>query len=36
MATDAGLVLDNRFADWDGSAFTSGDDNHISIYRRLS
>ncbi len=34
MATDAGLVLESRLADWDGSTFTPGADNHISIYRR--
>ncbi len=33
MAADAGLQLTERYADWDGSAFDSTSDAHISVYR---
>ncbi|NLD78144.1 MAG: class I SAM-dependent methyltransferase [Acidimicrobiales bacterium] len=34
MATSAGLVLDERWADWDRSPFTSDAPAHISVYRK--
>ncbi len=34
MAQLAGLELENRFADWDGSPFTSDSESHVSIWRR--
>lgn len=33
LADRSGLVLDERVADWHGSAFTNDDDRHISVYR---
>jgi SAM-dependent methyltransferase len=34
MARLAGLRLEERFADWDGSPFTSDSDNHVSVWRK--
>ena len=36
MARLAGLELEDRFADWDGSPFTSDSESHVSVWRRLS
>ena len=33
MARLAGLQLDERWADWDGSLFSSGSEKHVSVYR---
>jgi hypothetical protein len=32
MARLAGLQLDERWADWDGSPFSSGSEKHVSVY----
>jgi SAM-dependent methyltransferase len=32
MAADAGLVLLERWGDWDGRPFGPGDDRHVSVY----
>jgi SAM-dependent methyltransferase len=34
MARLAGLELEDRFADWDGSPFTSDSESHVSVWRR--
>jgi SAM-dependent methyltransferase len=34
MAQLAGLELEERFADWDRSPFTSDSDSHVSVWRR--
>jgi hypothetical protein len=34
MARLAGLDLEDRFADWDASPFTSESANHVSVWRR--
>ena len=34
MARLAGLRLRQRWADWRGSAFTSGSRSHVSVYER--
>ena len=34
MAELAGLELESRFADWDGSPFTSESESHISVWRK--
>lgn len=34
MAELAGLVLDQRVADWDGSPFTSESESHVSVWRK--
>lgn len=34
MARLAGLDLERRVADWDGSPFTSDSENHVSVWRR--
>jgi SAM-dependent methyltransferase len=34
MARLAGLELEDRYADWDGSPFTSDSESHVSVYRR--
>lgn len=34
MAELAGLELEGRFADWDGSAFTSDSESHVSVWRK--
>jgi SAM-dependent methyltransferase len=36
MAQLAGLELESRFADWDGSAFTSDSESHVSVWRKPS
>ncbi|CAA9379802.1 MAG: Methyltransferase SCO0408 [uncultured Nocardioidaceae bacterium] len=33
MARLAGLELEERFADWDGSPFTSDSESHVSVWR---
>lgn len=33
MAVEAGLVLAERFADWDGTSYDEEADTHISVYR---
>ncbi|HEY6739465.1 MAG TPA: class I SAM-dependent methyltransferase [Actinopolymorphaceae bacterium] len=33
MAQLAGFELENRYADWDGSAFTADSPSHVSVYR---
>ncbi|WP_199422948.1 class I SAM-dependent DNA methyltransferase [Actinotalea solisilvae] len=33
MARLAGLVLEDRWADWDGSPFTADSRSHVSVYR---
>ena len=34
MAELAGLVLEDRFADWDRSPFTSDSESHVSVWRK--
>ncbi|WP_261562383.1 class I SAM-dependent DNA methyltransferase [Frankia tisae] len=34
MAQLAGLELENRYADWDGSPFISDSESHISVWRK--
>ena len=34
MARLAGLELEQRVADWDGSPFTSDSTSHVSVWRR--
>ncbi|WP_368861922.1 class I SAM-dependent methyltransferase [Frankia gtarii] len=34
MAQLAGLELENRYADWDGSPFVSDSESHISVWRK--
>lgn len=34
MATIAGLELEDRYADWDGSAFTNDSESHVSVWRK--
>ncbi|MFY1695643.1 class I SAM-dependent DNA methyltransferase [Solwaraspora sp. WMMA2101] len=34
MAKLAGLVLERRVADWDGSPFTSDSEKHVSVWRK--
>ncbi len=34
MAQLAGLELEQRLADWDGSPFTSDSDSHVSVWRK--
>lgn len=34
MARLAGMELEGRFADWDGSAFTSDSESHVSVWRK--
>lgn len=34
MARLAGLELESRFADWDGSRFTSESESHVSVWRK--
>jgi SAM-dependent methyltransferase len=34
MARLAGLVLEQRVADWDGSPFTSDSEGHVSVWRK--
>lgn len=34
MAELAGMELDERFADWDGSPFTSDSESHVSVWRK--
>lgn len=34
MAQLSGLELEGRFADWDGSAFTSDSESHVSVWRK--
>jgi len=34
MARLAGLELESRFADWDGSPFTSDSESHVSVWRK--
>jgi SAM-dependent methyltransferase len=34
MARIAGLQLEQRVADWDGSPFTSDSENHVSVWRK--
>lgn len=34
MAQLAGLELEDRFADWDASAFTSDSESHVSVWRK--
>ncbi|ROO50728.1 hypothetical protein EDC02_5580 [Micromonospora sp. Llam0] len=34
MARLAGLTLEQRVADWDGSLFTSDSGKHISVWRK--
>jgi hypothetical protein len=34
MAQLAGLELEQRVADWDGSSFTSDSESHVSIWRK--
>lgn len=34
MAQLAGLELESRFADWDGSRFTSESESHVSVWRK--
>lgn len=34
MAQLAGMELEERFADWDGSPFTSDSDSHVSVWRK--
>ena len=34
MAQLAGMELEARFADWDGSPFTSDSESHISVWRK--
>jgi SAM-dependent methyltransferase len=34
MARLAGMELEDRYADWDGSAFTSDSESHVSVWRK--
>jgi len=34
MAQLAGMELENRFADWDGTPFTADSQSHISVWRK--
>jgi SAM-dependent methyltransferase len=34
MARLAGMELEERFADWDGSPFTSDSESHVSVWRK--
>ena len=34
MARIAGLELERRVADWDGSPFTSDSESHVSVWRK--
>ena len=34
MAELAGLDLEQRIADWDGSAFTADSESHVSVWRK--
>lgn len=34
MAQLAGLELEDRFADWDGSPFTADSESHVSVWRK--
>jgi hypothetical protein len=34
MAQLAGLELEERVADWDGSRFTSDSESHVSVWRK--
>ncbi len=34
MARLAGMVLENRYADWDRSPFTAHSESHVSVWRR--
>jgi hypothetical protein len=34
MARLAGLELEQRVADWDGSPFTSDSESHVSVWRK--
>ena len=36
MARLAGLTLEQRLADWDGSPFTSDSESHVSVWRKPS
>jgi hypothetical protein len=36
MARLAGLALEQRLADWDGSPFTGDSESHISVWRKPS
>lgn len=33
LAAAAGLVVEQRWSDWSGSAFDEGADNHVTVYR---
>jgi hypothetical protein len=35
MAQLAGLELEERVADWDGSPFTADSESHVSVWRKL-
>jgi hypothetical protein len=34
MAQLAGMELEERLADWDGSPFTSDSESHVSVWRK--
>jgi hypothetical protein len=34
MARLAGLELERRHADWDGSPFTAESESHVSVWRK--
>ena len=34
MAQLAGMGLEQRFADWDGTAFTADSESHVSVWRK--
>ena len=34
MAQLAGLELEQRVADWDGSPFTADSESHVSVWRK--
>ena len=34
MAQLAGLELEERVADWDGTPFTSDSESHVSVWRK--
>jgi hypothetical protein len=34
MARLAGMELERRVADWDGSPFTSDSESHVSVWRK--
>jgi hypothetical protein len=36
MATMAGMELEQRVADWDGSPFTSDSESHVSVWRKVA